>query len=182
MKRSGWDTKGIEINRKAREFSNSRFNIETLPSERIDALPSGSFDCITLWHVLEHFHEPFKYMNEILRLLKPQGFCFIALPNSSSFDCEHYGKEWAAYDVPRHLWHFNPSTFSLFASKNGVSVTETRNLPFDVFYISIMSEKYKGSGFPFLTGIVNGLIFSIRSLFNKTGSSSVIYILRKAYS
>ncbi len=179
MKRSGWDTKGIEISAKAREYTSSRFNIDSIPPERIDTITSESFDCITLWHVLEHFHEPFKYMNEIRRLLKPLGVCIIALPNSSSFDCRHYGKEWAAYDVPRHLWHFNPSTFSLFATKSKFIITETSNLPFDVFYISILSEKYKGSRFPFLSGTINGLIFSIRNLFNRRGSSSVIYILRK---
>jgi SAM-dependent methyltransferase len=179
MKRSGWNTKGIEINSKAREYTTSRFNIDSISPERIDTIPSGSFDCITLWHVLEHFHEPFKYMNEIRRLLKSSGLCIIALPNSSSFDCRHYGKEWAAYDVPRHLWHFNPSTFSLFAKKNQFAITETGSLPFDVFYISILSEKYQGSGFPFFYGIINGLIFSIRAYFSKTGSSSVIYILRK---
>jgi hypothetical protein len=104
----------------------------------------------------------------------------IALPNSNSFDSEYYGKNWAAYDVPRHLWHFNPSTFALFAAKNNFSITEKHYLPFDVFYISILSEKYRRSGFPLISGILNGLRFSIRALYNKSGNSSVIYILRKS--
>jgi hypothetical protein len=86
---------------------------------------------------------------------------------------------WAAYDVPRHLWHFDPSTFSIFALKNKFSIIEKRDLPFDVFYISILSERYKGSKLALLAGIFNGLKFSLRTIFKKSGCSSVIYILRK---
>ncbi len=180
MKKSGWDIKGVEINAKAREYAASQFNIDTIHPDKIQTLPVNSFDCITLWHVLEHFHEPFKLMEEIGRLLKSEGVAIIALPNTNSFDSKYYDKRWAAYDVPRHLWHFNPSAFSLFAFKNKFSIAKKRYLPFDVFYISILSEKYRGSGFPVLSGIVNGLIFSIRSLSNKSGSSSMIYILKKS--
>ncbi|MBA4321555.1 MAG: methyltransferase [Odoribacter sp.] len=180
MKVSGWDIKGVEISGKARENAVRIFNIDTIPPEKIQDLPSNSFDCITLWHVLEHFREPFKFMEEIGRLLKPGGVVFIALPNSGSFDSKHYGKKWAAYDVPRHLWHFNPKTFSIFALKNNYSIIEKRYLPFDVFYISIISERYKGSRFALFSGTINGLRFSSRSIFKKSGKSSVIYILRKS--
>jgi SAM-dependent methyltransferase len=182
MKRSGWETKGIEINAKAREYSASKFNIDVISPERIYSLDGNSFDCITLWHVLEHFYDPDGYMKEVHRILKPEGYCFVALPNSDSYDCRHYGKEWAAYDVPRHLWHFNNPAFSLFAEKNWFTISGTLDLPFDVFYISILSEKYKGSRFSVLSGIINGFLFSLRSFFDKTGSSSVIYILRKSES
>ena len=180
MKKSGWIITGVEINAKAREYAASRFNIDTIPPEKINSLTENSFDCITLWHVLEHFQEPFKYMEEISRLLKDDGVCIVALPNSSSFDAKHYNKEWAAYDLPRHLWHFNPSTFNIFADKNRFAVTKKRNLPLDVFYISILSEKYRGSKFPFLPGIINALAFLICSWLLKSGRSSIIYVLRKS--
>jgi SAM-dependent methyltransferase len=180
MKKSGWNIKGVEISAKARKSAASRFNIDTIPPDEIKTLQYNSFDCVTLWHVLEHFHEPFKFMEEIGRLLKPEGLCVIALPNCSSFDSEHYGKEWAAYDVPRHIWHFNPSTFADFAIRNKFELSGIENLPFDVFYISILSEKYKESGAPFLSGILKGIWFSLCSLSNKFRSSSVIYILRKS--
>ena len=119
MKRAGWDVTGIEINDRARNFSKSMFGLDVSGPDDISAMESGSVDCITLWHVLEHFHDPNKFAREVLRLLKPDGVCIIALPNSSSYDAKNYGKFWAAYDVPRHLWHFNPSTFSRFAEKTG---------------------------------------------------------------
>lgn len=179
MKMAGWNIKGVEINARAREYAASCFNIDTISPEKIQTLPVNSFDCITLWHVLEHFYEPFKFMEEIARLLKSEGVAIIALPNTNSFDSKYYGKKWAAFDVPRHLWHFNSSTFSIFAVKSKFSIVEKRYLPLDVFYISILSEKYRGSKFPVLSGTIKGLRFSFRSLSNKSGSSSVIYILRK---
>jgi 2-polyprenyl-3-methyl-5-hydroxy-6-metoxy-1,4-benzoquinol methylase len=180
MKRSGWKIKGVEINAKARDYSNSRFKINSIPPENIQILPANSYDCITLWHVLEHFNEPFKIMEEIARMLKSDGVCIIALPNSDSFDSKHYRKEWAAYDVPRHLWHFNPLNFSVFADKNKFVVYKKLNLPFDVFYVSILSEKYRRSRFPIISGAINGLMFSIHSFIYKSRSSSVIYVLRKS--
>jgi 2-polyprenyl-3-methyl-5-hydroxy-6-metoxy-1,4-benzoquinol methylase len=180
MKTAGWHTDGIEINESAREYALSKFNIGTISPQNIDGLPKESFDCITLWHVLEHFYDPFRIMEDIAGLIKPDGVVVIALPNCNSSDAKKYGKNWAAWDVPRHLWHFNQSTFSIFALKNKFSIINKGYLPFDVFYISILSEKYKGSHFPILSGSLIGLRFSLRTIFNKSGSSSVIYILKKA--
>lgn len=178
MNRSGWDTKGIEPNRKARDFSVTKLGLDVLPPEELKEFPDSVFDCVTLWHVLEHFHDPFGYVSEIRRLLKPKGICIIALPNSSSFDAEHYGNFWAAWDVPRHLWHYNPHTFRLFAEKSGFKVTALKRLPFDVFYISILSEKHRGSGFSLMKGIIKGLYFSLLAMFRKEKGSSLIYILK----
>jgi 2-polyprenyl-3-methyl-5-hydroxy-6-metoxy-1,4-benzoquinol methylase len=178
MKKGCWDVTGIEPNVKARDFATRHFAIEVISPEDISELPAGIFDCITLWHVMEHFHDPFSYAAEIKRLLRPGGVCFCALPNCSSFDANHYGEYWAAYDVPRHLWHFTPETFRLFAEKMGFHILATRPLPLDVFYISILSEKNKGSKFYFLKGTIKGTLFAFRSLFNKARSSSLIYFLR----
>jgi SAM-dependent methyltransferase len=179
MKKGGWTVKGIEINKKAREYSISQFGLEIISPEQISVLEDGSFDCITLWHVLEHFHQPFQYISDITRLLKPGGFCLIALPNCSSFDAGYYGKFWAAYDVPRHIWHFTPATFRKFSEKNGLVIQSIMNLPLDVFYISILSEKYKGSVIPFISGTFKALHFAAMALFRKEKSSSVLYIIRK---
>ena len=179
MEEAGWSVKGIEINEKARESSVSRFDLEVLSQEQLSSLQTSSFDCITLWHVMEHLHEPNKYASEIVRLLKPGGTCIIALPNCNSFDAKYYREYWAAYDVPRHLWHFTPKAFGLFAEIAGLKIKIIRRLPPDVFYISVLSEKNKGSRFSFCLGILKGIVFSVRSLFSITGSSSLIYCLRK---
>lgn len=180
MSDAGWKTTGIEINKKARDYSLSAFNLSVLSPQEILSLPAKSFDCITLWHTLEHFHEPYKYFEEIKRLLKPEGVVIIALPNIDSYDAGYYASEWAAYDVPRHLWHFNSSTFPVFAEQNGFLVSSRSYLPFDVFYVSILSEKYRGTRFASASGITKGLVFSLSSYFRKSKSSSIIYVLRNS--
>lgn len=179
MKNAGWDTLGIEINEKARKQSVAKFCLEVLEPHLISTLEKESFDCITLWHVLEHFHDPFAFANEIRHLLKPGGVCIAALPNCSSHDAAHFAAYWAAYDVPRHLWHFNSDTFRKFSAKAGLKITEIHSLPLDVFYISMLSEKYKGTKMYFLKGILRSLWFSLITLFNKKRSSSLIYILAR---
>jgi 2-polyprenyl-3-methyl-5-hydroxy-6-metoxy-1,4-benzoquinol methylase len=179
MKKAGWVSKGIEINEKARNFSISHFGLEVSTPDEISTFEPAGFDCITLWHVLEHFHNPFSYISEISRILRPGGICVIALPNCSSFDAKHYNRFWAAWDVPRHLLHFNTATFRLFSEKAGFCLEKLRSLPLDVFYISMLSEKYKGSGLSFIKGMVIAGWFAFLSFFNKKKSSSIIYILRK---
>jgi SAM-dependent methyltransferase len=178
MKKAGWSVTGVEPDKKAREFGSGQFGINILRPEQISGLPGQVFDCITMWHVMEHFHDPFSYAAEISRLLKQGGICICALPNCSSFDAIYYGELWAAYDVPRHLWHFTPETYGIFAEKAGFKISGIRPLPLDVFYISILSEKIRGSKFNFLIGMIKGTAFAFRSLFNKARSSSLIYFLR----
>lgn len=180
MKKGGWTVAGVEINEKARDRALKQFGLEIETPDKISNLAANSFDSITLWHVLEHFHDPFKYISEISRLLKPGAFCVIALPNCSSSDAKHYNKFWAAWDVPRHLWHFNPATFRLFSEKSGFSLESQKSLPLDVFYISFLSEKNKGSSLPMLKGMLKSVIFAILSVFNKDRISSAVYILRKS--
>jgi SAM-dependent methyltransferase len=180
MKKAGWDAIGIEINRKARDFSRATFGLEVSDPAFIGEIPSKSHDCITMWHVLEHFNDPFRYMNEISRILKNDGTCIIALPNCNSFDADHYGNKWAAWDVPRHLWHFNPDSFKKFAATTGFEIIGMKRLPFDVFYISILSERISGSRRPFFPGILNGFRWWFLSLFSLKRTSSLVYILKKA--
>ncbi len=179
MKSAGWSVRGIEINEKAREFSKTKSGLDVISPDEISSLEKESFDAITLWHVLEHFHDPLRYASDILSLLKPGGICIIALPNSSSFDAMHYKAFWAAYDVPRHLWHFNPDTFRQFSDKAGFRTIKLLTLPLDVFYISLLSEKYKGTRFSFLAGVTKAKLFTFASFFNRKRSSSMIYVLQK---
>ncbi len=178
MKEKGWSVTGLEPSERARNFAVNNFDLKVIPGIENPGLQDLHFDCITLWHVFEHFHDPGKYLTYIHRLLKPGAVCIIAMPNCRSFDAKHYREFWAAWDVPRHLWHFSPEVFKTFAERNGFEITGIRRLPADVFYISILSEKYKGTNLPFITGMIKGLWFSLLALFNKKGCSSLIYALK----
>ena len=180
MRDNGWKVSGIEVNEKARNFAIDNFSLEVVHDPDLSSFEKGYFDCITLWHAFEHFHDPLKYIVSVKRLLKPGGRCIIAMPNCNSFDAGYFGSSWAAWDVPRHLWHFNPDTFRIFSEKNGFKVSSVISLPADVFYISILSERYRGTNLPLITGLIKGSWFAMLSLFNKERSSSVVYIVELA--
>lgn len=179
MKKSAWNVTGIEPNAKARDFASKHFGISIRQPDEISKINDHSFDVITFWHVLEHLHDPFKYSSETARLLKPGGICIVAAPNCSSSDAYHYKQAWAAYDVPRHLWHFNASTIKSFWVKKDFDLVDMRRLPLDVFYISILSEKNMGRRMPFVKGTMKGIWFSLKSAIDKENCSSLIFILKK---
>lgn len=179
MKKYGWKVNCIEPNKKAAQYAAATFGLEVFDPRKIKSLPDNSYDCITLWHVLEHFHNPVDYLNDIYRLLKPDGTCFVALPNCSSADADHYKSSWAAWDVPRHLWHFNPDSFRRFAGSCGFHTAEVKRLPLDVFYISLLSEMQRGSRMAIVNGFLSGIRFSLSSIRDISKSSSLIYFIRK---
>jgi 2-polyprenyl-3-methyl-5-hydroxy-6-metoxy-1,4-benzoquinol methylase len=180
MKRKQYLTLGVEADMKARAHGIKEFGLNILPP---DDLFNGSiknkFGIISLWHVLEHLYNPEKYMKAIRELLKDDGHLIIAVPNCSSYDAEVYKNYWAGYDVPRHLWHFTPETIDLFVKKLGFKIVELKRLPFDPFYVALLSEKYKESGLGFIKGGLIGLMSLVKSFFNVRKSSSIIYILKK---
>ena len=181
MKKAGWEVTGIEPSDKARNFGTSKFDLEIIKPDQIPSLSDKSFDCITMWHVLEHFHDPFYYSDETDRLLKPDGTCIVALPNSDSSDAAYYKSAWAAWDVPRHLWHFNTPSFKLFSDNGGFKITGVKSLPLDSFYISILSEKNKGSKGAFIKGLYRGGWFNMLSVCDIHKSSSLIFFLKKRH-
>jgi 2-polyprenyl-3-methyl-5-hydroxy-6-metoxy-1,4-benzoquinol methylase len=178
MQTCGWTVSGTEKDGKARNFSSEHWGIGLLPDEGLFSLPDQSYDAITMWHVLEHLSVPSDYLEKAASLLKPAGCLIIALPNPGSYDARHYRQYWAAWDVPRHLWHFLPENVEKLASKAGFILRRTYRMPFDAFYVSILSEKYRGSKAALLKGVFFGKISWILSLFSPEKCSSLIYEFR----
>jgi 2-polyprenyl-3-methyl-5-hydroxy-6-metoxy-1,4-benzoquinol methylase len=179
MVKKGWTCCGIETDKDARKYAEDVKGLDVFGPEKLSGFTSGEFDVVTLWHVLEHLPHPKDILKEISRLLDSKGLCIIALPNTDSYDAKFYGKDWAAWDVPRHLWHFNRSSFIKLIEDSDLSLKSVRRMPLDSFYISILSERYLGSRWSFLKGITIGKIGWIFSWFNRSRSSSLIYILKK---
>ena len=147
--------------------------------EELQEFEAGSFDVITLWHVMEHLEHLDETWERLRELLSDRGVLIVAVPNCSSYDAGKYGKCWAAYDVPRHLWHFTPVTIQQFASKHGFIMAARHPMPFDAFYVSMLSEKHRGSSFPFMKGMWVGAMAWLGTLTKKERSSSMIYVFRK---
>ncbi|MBT8262765.1 MAG: class I SAM-dependent methyltransferase [Bacteroidia bacterium] len=174
-KRRGWDVSGIEPNAKARGFAKER---EIDLQESISNLTGMQFDVVTLWHVLEHLPDLENTILKISELVKPEGHLIIAVPNFKSYDAHYYKKYWAAFDVPRHLWHFSgTSVKKLFEGK--LDFVQTKPMIFDSFYVSLLSEKYKNGNSFSLRALGIGLWSNISAWRSKEYSSRV-YLFRKA--
>ncbi|WP_108821779.1 class I SAM-dependent methyltransferase [Dysgonomonas sp. Marseille-P4361] len=179
MREKKWVVTGIEKSEDARLFAKQKFNIDCQDSEYLYNISPKTKDVISMWHVLEHLEHLNTVMEHLRKILKDDGTLIIALPNKSSFDAEFYKEYWAAYDVPRHLWHFSPDDFKYLIERHQFELIDTKPMHFDTFYISMLSEKNKGTTLGSLVGLVRGGIFFLKSLNNKKRSSSLTYILKK---
>ncbi|MEP6615881.1 MAG: class I SAM-dependent methyltransferase [Ginsengibacter sp.] len=178
MKKAGWQVTGLEPDVTAKAKAMEMYNIELHPSAQLFQLPAESFNAITMWHVLEHVHDLDSYIEQLKKLLKPDGYILIAVPNYTCYDEKVYKEFWAAYDVPRHLYHFSPEAMVYLASKHGLNLKSVKAMWYDSFYVSMLSEQYKGKG-NIMKAFFTGLISDCKALLNHKKASSLIYILRK---
>jgi len=179
MKTKGWMVTALEPDENARKVAATKLGLVIQPLEVLGSQPAGSFDVITLWHVLEHVHDLSGYMDHFRTLLKPGGTLIIAVPNFTSKDAAKYGSLWAAYDVPRHLWHFSPDSMEKLMANHQFKLTEKIPMHLDSFYVSMLSEKYAGHK---ITGSMSGFLSGLQT-FLASGkqvdrASSIIYIAR----
>ena len=179
MKIGGWNIAGLEPDETARAKATSLYGIEPQPSQNIFSLQYNAYDAITMWHVLEHVHQLHEYMAQLKNILTDKGKIFIAVPNYTSYDAQYYGEFWAAYDVPRHLYHFSPASMKNLVEQHGLSIKKIKPMWFDSFYVSMLSEQYKGGKGNLIKAFWIGLVSNIKTLFNSNKCSSLIYIIEK---
>ena len=174
--KAGWQTTGIEPSDKAKSiairkgvsFAKSTADLET-----------HSFDVITMWHVLEHVPNLESQIQELKRLLKPTGSILIAVPNFNSHDAKHYGNFWAAYDVPRHLWHFSKTAIQKLFANEAIVLKKILPMKFDAFYVCLLSEKYKNRKMNYISAFFVALRSNWKAASSKEFSSH-IYVLENA--
>ena len=172
--KKGWTISGVEPSREARELA-SKKGIHL--TENTASLPSESFDVITLWHVLEHIPDLEKQILELQRLLKKNGLLIVAVPNFKSFDAYKYKNDWAAFDVPRHLWHFSRNSIERIFDPFGFKLQQVRPLKFDSYYVSLLSEKNRKGFAGVVKGLFNGFLSNLVA--RKTDEySSLVYFLQ----
>ncbi len=175
LQNKGWKAQGIEPNNKARMLANAK---GVKLHSKLEQLNGHQFKVITLWHVLEHLPDLDLALESLTDLLSDNGKMIIAVPNFKSFDANYYKEYWAAFDVPRHLWHFSrPSLTRLFENK-GYTLQDVKPMIFDAFYVSLLSEKYKTGKSRFLPAFLIGLWSNLRA-WNTKEYSSLIYVFKK---
>lgn len=179
MQQNGWKVTGLEPDETARKnaLQNHQLTLQTL--DALYDLPAEQFDVVTMWHVLEHVHELHGYLNRFQTILQRSGTLVIAVPNYTSYDATRYGASWAAYDVPRHLYHFSPASMRQLLDLHGFEVKECKPMTFDSYYVSMLSEQYL-NGKPNLAGaFMTGWKSNRKASGHPEKSSSVIYIAKK---
>jgi len=175
-KNKDWDVEGVEPNQDAKKRAHKK-GIELYPS--LGTLPDNKYDVITLWHVLEHLPDLDDQINKLVALLNEKGTLVIAVPNFKSYDAQHYQNFWAAYDVPRHLWHFSKEAIEKLFSGHGMKVVKVRPMIFDSFYVAMLSEKHKTGRQNYFKAFVIGLLSNSKAWSSKEYSSH-IYILKRS--
>ena len=177
MKAAGWEVDGVEPDPGARKIAQEMWGITPKEGPEFYNLEEGKYDVVTMWHVLEHVHDLDGYLDKIFKLLKPNGKWVIAVPNYTSWDADKYQEMWAAYDVPRHLYHFSPQSLQHLVERGGFKLNDMKRMPFDSFYVSMLSERYQNGGM--IKGVWNGFCSYWSALNQKTRCSSIIYLVEK---
>jgi len=179
MQRAGWTVTALEPDAGARNIAREQFGVQAVDSAQLYQLPEAQYDVITLWHVLEHMHQLKDVLVQLRKLLKPEGTLFIAVPNYMSYDAMAFGEYWAAYDVPRHLYHFTPRSMRALLSAHQLVVTETLPMWFDSFYVSLLSTANRSGRTDYVKAFLTGCISNLRALADTEKCSSIIYGCRQ---
>lgn len=178
-KMDGWEIFGVEPNPHAREIAIGKSGESIMKTINEVRSKDQKVQVITLWHVLEHLHRLEDQIELMKEILNPSGRLVVAVPNFKSYDAEYYKEHWAAYDVPRHLWHFSKKGIENIFESKGMILEEVHPMKFDSYYVSLLSEKYKRGWMNFIMAFLVGLKSNLKA--KRTGEySSLIYVLKKA--
>lgn len=162
--KKGFNTKGVEPDPEALKFALENNKIEVYPLAKLNEF-TQEFDTVTMWHVLEHVYHLKEQLAIIKKIIKPGGLFIIAVPNYKGFDGQYYQKNWAGYDVPRHLYHFEEKTVNQLISPLGFELIDVQPMKFDAYYVSMLSEKQKGGS------VIKAFFKGLKS--NKNGNSNI---------
>jgi len=181
-KRNQWRTLGIEKNDNARNSAITNYKLEIYNPDSFEIPKELRFDAITFWHVLEHLYDPLGQLKQLMNNLSDIGIFVLALPNYKSWDAQKFSKYWAAYDVPRHLYHFSPATVTKLAGLLELEIIEIHPMKLDAYYISLLSRKYQMGSMNYLNALYNGFVSNHKAKNADLGFSSNIFILKRPQS
>lgn len=174
----GWNAVGIEPDDEARNLATPHPNLELGNEKKLYEYKPESFDIITLWHVLEHVYHLNQRIEIINRLLKPDGRLIIAVPNHESYDAKYYKQHWAAWDVPRHLYHFSKESLTKLMQQNHFLCETILPMKMDSYYVSLLSEKYKKNKITYIKAAYIGWLSNRKSI-KSNNTSSLIFVFEK---
>ncbi len=129
MRRAGWEVAGVEADAGVAKRISEAHGLDV----RSDGpggwgFPDGSFDAVTLHHVLEHLVRPGETIGHCRRLLRDGGLLVAAVPNRDSLQAAFGGGSWLHLDVPFHLHHFTAAGLAGLLAARGFRVVRARHL------------------------------------------------------
>jgi SAM-dependent methyltransferase len=137
-----WDLFGIEPHPRPARYARDVLGLKVFSGTFQDQFfPDEFFQVITLWNVFEHLPDPIESLKKINRLLSPSGILILSLPYLESLEARLFGKYWAGWEVPRHLYLFPWQTLTRLLEENGFEVLG-KAFPytgFGLFYNSLRS-------------------------------------------
>ena len=181
-KQAGWEAFGTEPDGEARKLASKRAGLTVFENINVGELEGKKFDIISMWHVLEHVHLLNETVDWLASHLNENGRIIIAVPNPQSADAAAYGRFWAAYDVPRHLYHFTKSAMGNLTKKHHLKIDTIHPMWFDSFYVSMLSTKYKRKKIDLFDSVKTGIISNLKGHSNVSetlNTSSLIYVISK---
>ena len=175
-KKNGWKTEGVEPVDNARRTAENKLK-QALYKDVFHIDEKAKYDLISLWHVLEHVPDYEAYIRHLKNLLKKDGVLLIAVPNYKSYDAKYYGKYWAAWDVPRHLWHFSQESMHHIFQQQNMEIIKTLPMKWDAYYVSLLSETYKHGKKNWIKAFFIGFLSNWKARKNLE-YASLIYVIK----
>lgn len=182
LQTQGYKARGYEPQESARRIALGKNLNVSGEADSLDNMPDHCLDGITMWHVLEHMHGLKNSLEMLRRVLVPGGVLILAVPIHSAFDARFYGPGWAAYDLPRHLYHFNRKTLQKALEDHGFRLLSRKGLPFDSYYVSLLSEKQLGKlpvGLRQVRALAIGLVSNLYAMSGQKPWSSEVFVFKK---
>ena len=150
MKGQSWQLCGVEISADAAERARAKTGAEVFAGDVTSApFRPNTFDAITCFDVLEHMHHPREVLVRVREWLKPGGVFYTFLPNIESAEARIFQSYWQGLELPRHLYHFSPSSLRKLAESVGLNAlclktVSNSQIEYDVRYVCDDVLRYLG--------------------------------------
>ena len=123
---AGWRACGVELVSSAAEQAKRRGLEVRIGNLEEVGWPDGSFDVVTVWHLIEHLKSPLPFLQTIRRVLKPSGLLALETPNVEGRAFRRDREQWEYLVPPQHLCYFGPRSLKVALERAGFRVVWQR--------------------------------------------------------
>jgi ubiquinone/menaquinone biosynthesis C-methylase UbiE len=148
LKEEGWEGYGSELSQSmTQQLKMAGVHICHERNLQNCRFPDGFFDVVSLWHSFEHLRDPCAILDEIHRMLKPEGIAVFAVPNRRGWLSRLTRQNWFALDVPRHLFHYDIQSLPLLMESHGFRIEYVSTLSLEQDVLGVAQSIMNSAGF-----------------------------------